>query len=73
VTVLAPNGLYADAISTAAFVMGPERALAMIDGLPFPVKAVLVAPDCEVFATPGTLEEIHVKSDLSNGVLPGCR
>jgi FAD:protein FMN transferase len=73
VTVLAPNGLYADALSTAAFVMGPERALAMFDDLPFPVKAVLVDPDCQVFATPGTLEELHMQVELQNGVLPGCR
>jgi FAD:protein FMN transferase len=73
VTVLAPEGIYADALSTAAFVMGPERALAMFDHLPFPVKAVLVDPDCQVFATPGTLEELHMQVELQNGVLPGCR
>jgi FAD:protein FMN transferase len=73
VTVLAPDGLYADALSTAAFVMGPERALAMFDHLPFPVKAVLVDPECQVFATPGTLEELNMQVELQSGVLPGCR
>src|SRR5690606_24314616 len=72
VTVLAPDGMYADALSTAAFVMGPERALAMFDRLPFRVKAVLVDPDCQVFATPGTLEELHLQVELQSGVLPGC-
>ncbi|NLY94322.1 MAG: FAD:protein FMN transferase [Myxococcales bacterium] len=71
-TVLAPSGLYADALSTAAFVMGPERALAMFDRLPFPVKAVLIDPDCQVFTTPGTLEELHLQVELQSGVLPGC-
>lgn len=73
VTVVTPDGLHADALSTAAFVLGPERALAMFDHLPFPVKAVLIDTDCQVFATPGTLEELRLQVEIQNGVLPGCR
>lgn len=71
-TVLAPSGLHSDALSTAAFVMGPERALAMFERLPYPVKAVLIDADCQVFTTPGTLEELNLNVELRDGVLPGC-
>jgi thiamine biosynthesis lipoprotein len=41
VTVLADDGLRCEALSKAVFVMGPERGLALIDGLPG-VDAVVV-------------------------------
>ncbi|MGE5361227.1 MAG: FAD:protein FMN transferase, partial [Bacteroidales bacterium] len=34
VTVLAPDGTLADAVSTAAFVLGPDHGLALIDSFP---------------------------------------
>jgi thiamine biosynthesis lipoprotein len=34
VTTIAPDGTLADAVSTAAFVLGPERGLALIDSFP---------------------------------------
>ncbi len=52
VTVLAPTGLEADALSTAVFVLGPERGLdlaASREG----VDALVVLKTGEVLATPG--------------------
>jgi thiamine biosynthesis lipoprotein ApbE len=33
VTILAPTALEADVLSTAVFVLGPERGIALIEGL----------------------------------------
>lgn len=41
VTILGPDGLFTDALSTAVFVLGAEKGLALIDGLPG-VDAVIV-------------------------------
>ncbi len=43
-TVIAPTGVEADALATGLFVMGPVRALALVEALP-DVEALLIAPD----------------------------
>jgi thiamine biosynthesis lipoprotein len=44
VTVVAPTAVWADALSTAAFVLGPERGLKLLDELP-EVEGIVVAAD----------------------------
>ena len=51
-TVIAPTALRTDALSTAVFVMGAERGLAMIDQLA-DVDAVVVTPDGKVLYSRG--------------------
>lgn len=73
VTLLAPEGLYADALSTAVFVLGPERGLEMLARLPFRAEAVVVGADCRVHTTPGTAERLHYRMELDeDGRLPAC-
>ncbi len=50
VTILSPSSLTADALSTACFVMGLERARSLLDTLP-DVEAVFVTGKGEVIAT----------------------
>lgn len=72
VTLVAPSGLYADALSTAAFVLGPERAAEMIESLPFEVKAVIVGSDC-VLHRVGTDDDLVMRTELDEeGRLPEC-
>lgn len=72
VTLLAPTGLYADALSTAAFVLGPERAIRMLEALPFEVKAIIVGSDC-VLHQMNTSEGFVMRVELDDaGRLPSC-
>lgn len=74
VTLHSSSGLYADALSTAAFVLGPERALALLQSLDADVSAVIVGPDCRVHTTPGTFEAAHLEGSVDeNGLLVGCK
>jgi FAD:protein FMN transferase len=52
-TVIAPSAMVADALSTAAFVLGPVEGLALLErhGL----EGLLVTPALEQFTTPGWL------------------
>lgn len=52
VTIVAPTGLQADALSTAAMVLGKARTLALVARLP-QVDVLLVDKAGEVFRTPG--------------------
>jgi thiamine biosynthesis lipoprotein len=51
VTVVAPEATLADALATAAFVMGPERALSLVDKYPG-VEIAVMGPDGRIVATP---------------------
>lgn len=52
VTVIAPSVMQADALATAAFVMGPEKGLAWLDSLP-EVEALVVLADGKLRFTNG--------------------
>jgi len=51
--VIAPSAMVADALSTAAFVLGPVDGLALLQR--HGVEGLLVTPTLEQFATPGWL------------------
>jgi thiamine biosynthesis lipoprotein len=51
VTVVAPNAMLADALSTAAFVLGPSEGIALLDRMG--VDGLIVTPELERFETPG--------------------
>lgn len=74
VTVRAATGLYGDALSTAAFVLGPERAAAMFERIPYRAELVMVDAACRVVTTPGARDRLHLKVRLGpERRLPGCR
>ncbi|NLA11314.1 MAG: FAD:protein FMN transferase [Firmicutes bacterium] len=52
VTVVAPTTMEADALSTALFVLGPQRGLALVESLPG-VEAVLITPQLELLISSG--------------------
>jgi thiamine biosynthesis lipoprotein len=51
VTVVAPTAMAADALGTAAFVLGPQRGLRLLEHQG--VEGLIVAPTLEQYATPG--------------------
>jgi FAD:protein FMN transferase len=71
VTLLAPQGAYADALSTAVFVLGPERALEMLARVPGHPEAVIIGPDLRVWTTPAIRERLVMRVALEDGRLPG--
>ncbi len=72
VTLLAERGVYADALSTAAFVLGPERALEMLADAPGHPEAVIIDSEMRVHMTPGTRERLIMRVELGeDGQLPG--
>ncbi|MAQ19444.1 MAG: hypothetical protein CMN30_32175 [Sandaracinus sp.] len=76
VTMVAAEGLYADALSTASFVLGPQRALRMLARIQDEVgaEAVIVGGDCRVHATEGTAEALQWRVELDGrNTLPDCR
>jgi thiamine biosynthesis lipoprotein len=52
VTILAPNGLEADILSTAVFVLGPIEGMALVEELDG-VEAVMVTEEGKVLVSPG--------------------
>ena len=73
VTLLAPDGLYADALSTAAFVLGPRRALEMFERIDYRVEAVMIDARCRMHATPGTASRLQMRVELDRrNTLPEC-
>lgn len=71
VTVLTESGIYADALSTAVFVLGPERGVAMLADLPIRVEAAVVGADLELVNSPGMQESLRLRQPLQDGRLPG--
>jgi FAD:protein FMN transferase len=51
VTVLAPSAMVADALATAAFVLGPARGLELLER--HGVNGLMITPTLERFSTPG--------------------
>jgi FAD:protein FMN transferase len=50
-TVIAPNAMLADALATAAFVLGPEQGIALLDRMG--VEGLLITPALERYSTRG--------------------
>ena len=73
VTIMTAEGIYADALSTAAFVLGPKKALKMLSRIAYPAEAVIVGADCKVYMTPKAKKQIHWTVDLVDGRLPNCQ
>ena len=71
-TLTAPSGLYADALSTASFVLGPERALEMLQRIEMHAEVIMLDQTCRLFATPGTMDKLILRVELSDGKVPGC-
>jgi thiamine biosynthesis lipoprotein len=72
VTVVTAEGIYADALSTAAFILGPQKALRMFRRIAYPADAVIVGADCKIYMTPGAEERIRMSVQLVDGRLPRC-
>ena len=73
VTIMTSEGIYADALSTAAFVLGPEKALKMLRRIAYPAEAVIVGSDCRVYMTPKAKQQIRLNVELVDGRLPNCK
>ena len=74
VTLTAPDGLYADALSTACFVLGPQRALQMLRRIPYTAEVVMVDSSCRLSTTEGTEQRLQMRVELERGQrLPDCR
>ena len=73
VTIMTAEGIYADALSTAAFVLGPQKALTMLRRIAYPAEAVIVGADCRVYLTPKAKKQIRWNVDLVDGRLPNCK
>jgi FAD:protein FMN transferase len=73
VTVLAATGLYADALSTAAFVLGADRARTMFERIPYRADLLLIDPACRVVMTPRMKSKLRFTLKLGpHDALPGC-
>jgi len=51
VTVVAPTAMLADALATAAFVLGPDEGIALFERLG--VEGLIISPELETYATGG--------------------
>lgn len=71
VTVIAPEGILADGLSTTLFVLGPQEALAFVEKQHPQVEAILVYPGLDgkkdqVVATPGLEGRLHLVSEFES-------
>ncbi|MBT8465077.1 MAG: FAD:protein FMN transferase [Myxococcales bacterium] len=73
VTIMTSEGIYADALSTAAFLLGPQRALQMLRRIAYPAEAVIVGADCKVYMSPKAKKQIRMNVELVDGRLPNCK
>lgn len=72
VTVISDSPFYADAIDTALFIMGPEKALKKLASAPGPKAEVLIVDkDMRLHTSPGMHERLIMRMPLSDGKLPG--
>ena len=70
VTVIAPSGVYGDALSTACFVRGANRCIEMLAHVPGGAEAVIVDSDFHVHTTPDIRSHLHWNMELEDGALP---
>ncbi len=65
VTVIASTGLWADAVDTAVFILGPKRGLRALANAPGgPIDGILVDPELRVYATPGGARRLVMATHL---------
>lgn len=65
VTLLTPTGLWADAVDTAAFILGPARAVRMLATAPGgPHEAIFIDPELRLSTTPGTERRLVMRATL---------
>ena len=69
VTVIAESGLAADAVDTALFVLGPERALELLPKAPFKADAVIVDKDLRLHVSPGMKDRLGMRAQIVDGKL----
>lgn len=60
-TVVAPTAMLADALATAAFVLGPVEGVALLEGQQ--VDGLIVSPDLTQHATQGMTRDYQFRSD----------
>ncbi|MET0385187.1 MAG: FAD:protein FMN transferase [Polyangiales bacterium] len=71
VTVVCESAFYADAIDTALFIMGPEKALAKLASAPGPkAELLMVDKDMRLFTSPGMQDRLIMRTQLQEGRLP---
>ncbi len=65
VTVISPSGLWADAVDTAVFILGPQRGLEALARAPGgPHEGIVVDPELRLSATPGTERRLVMRATL---------
>jgi len=70
VTVISSKGRYADALSTAIFVLGPTKSLPRLSLAPGKPEAVIVDRDLKLITSPGAKDILELKVALEQGRLP---
>ena len=60
VTILSPDSTVADCLSTACFVLGLEKGMALLDGLP-DAEGIFITTGNLVYATPGISKDIAIR------------
>ena len=68
VTIIGGEGLRCDALSTALFVMGTEKAQTYLNGHT-EVDAVLVTDDARILYTDGLADKLEIMSDMPSEVI----
>jgi len=65
VTLVSPTALWADAVDTAVFILGPERGLAALAHAPGgPHEAVIVDPELRLWTTPGIRDRLMLRAHV---------
>jgi thiamine biosynthesis lipoprotein len=71
VTVVSDSPFYADAIDTALFIMGPQKALQKLASAPGPkAEALIVGSDMRLYSSPGMQQRLILRTELKDGKLP---
>jgi thiamine biosynthesis lipoprotein len=67
VTLVSPTALWADAVDTAVFILGPERGLAALAHAPGgPHEAVIVDPGLRLWTTPGIRSRLMLRAHVGD-------